>query len=172
MLFARNVQRLMQEIIYTPIGVIHSPFKSVEGMPIQAKAASGTPVTVELNPDLLEGIQDLDGFSHIILIYHFHESKGCSLKVRPFLDDSPRGIFATRAPRRPNSIGLSVVRLTGITGTTLHVQDVDVLDGTPLLDIKPFIPEFDNRRTDRAGWLTGKVSDADIKKSDRRFEDR
>ena len=141
-------------------------------MPIQPKAASGTLGTVELDPDLVEGLQDLDGFSHIILLYHFHRSEGYDLKVRPFLDDSLRGVFATRAPRRPNGIGLSVVRLTGITGNILHVQDLDVLDGTPLLDIKPFVSEFDNRQTERVGWLRGKLQEAQGKRSDRRFKNK
>ena len=162
----------MEGIFYKSIGIIHSPFKDVEGMPIQPKAASGTRGTVDLNPDLVEGLQDLDGFSHIILLYHFHRSEGFALKVRPFLDDSFRGVFATRAPRRPNAIGLSVVRLTGITANILHVQDLDVLDGTPVLDIKPFVSEFDNRQTERVGWLAGKLHEADSKRSDRRFKDQ
>jgi len=161
----------MEEIIYKPIGIIHSPFKDVEGMPIQPRAASGARGTIELNPDLVGGLQDLDGFSHVILIYHFHRSEGYSLKLQPFLDDSPRGVFATRAPRRPNAIGLSVVRLTGIIDPMLHVEDVDVLDGTPILDIKPFVSEFDNRQAERVGWLTGKLHEADSKRADRRFED-
>ncbi|MBI4963082.1 MAG: tRNA (N6-threonylcarbamoyladenosine(37)-N6)-methyltransferase TrmO [Desulfomonile tiedjei] len=162
----------MHEIVYKPIGIVRSPFKDVEGMPIQAKAAAGIRGTVELNPDLVTGLKDLEGFSHIILIYHFHGFRGYSLEVRPFLDDSPRGVFATRAPRRPNAIGISVVRLDGIIGTTLHVQDIDILDGTPVLDIKPFVPEFDNRQSESVGWLNGKLQEADVKKSDRRFEDQ
>jgi tRNA-Thr(GGU) m(6)t(6)A37 methyltransferase TsaA len=164
--------RSMKQIIYKPIGIIHSPFNDVEGMPIQPKAASGTPGTVELNPDLMEGLQDLDGFSHIILLYHFHRSEGFVLKVQPFLDNSLRGVFATRAPRRPNAIGLSIVRLNGITGNILHVQDLDVLDGTPVLDIKPFVSEFDNRQTERVGWLADKWHEAQSKMSDRRFKNK
>jgi len=159
----------MQEVIYKPVGVIRSPFKDVEGMPIQPKAASGIRGTVELNPDLVAGLKDLDGFSHIILIYHFHRSIGYALEVQPFLDDSLRGVFATRAPRRPNAIGLSVVRLTSITGNTLHVQDVDIVDGTPLLDIKPFVPEFDNHEDAGIGWLAKKIGNYRRTKADRRF---
>lgn len=161
----------MLKISYTPIGVIHSPFKDVEGMPIQPAGASGIEGTVEVSPDLAPGLKDLDGFSHIILIYHFHLSEGYSLQVKPFLDNTLRGVFATRAPRRPNAIGLSVVKLAGVTGNVLHVQDVDVLDGTPVLDIKPFVPEFDNRHTDKIGWLTGKDRLVGEIRADRRFRD-
>ncbi|MBI5252061.1 MAG: tRNA (N6-threonylcarbamoyladenosine(37)-N6)-methyltransferase TrmO [Desulfomonile tiedjei] len=162
----------MDEITYKPIGVIHSPFTDVQGMPIQPSGASGVEGTVELNTDLVPGLKDLDGFSHIILIYHFHLSNGHSLEVIPFLDDTPRGVFATRAPRRPNSIGISIVRLTGISGNTLQIQDVDILNETPVLDIKPFVPEFDNRRTALSGWLSGKRKDVRKTKADKRFANR
>lgn len=161
----------MQEIVYKPIGVIHSPFGDVEGMPIQPSGAAGVKGTVELSTDLAPGLKDLEGFSHIMLIYHFHLAMGCSLEVKPFLDDSLRGVFATRAPRRPNAIGLSVVRLTGISGSTLTIEDVDVVDGTPLLDIKPFVPEFDNRDVQRTGWLTKQASRVNEVRADRRFAD-
>ncbi len=114
-----------------------------------------------MEPRFEAGLKDLAGFSHIILIYHFHASNGYVLEVKPFLDDSLRGVFATRAPRRPNPIGLSVVRLVSVEGCTLRIQDVDVLDGTPLLDIKPLVPEFDSPRVDSIGWLSGKVQDAE-----------
>jgi len=159
----------MDDITYSPIGTIHSPFKDIEGMPIQPAGAKNVEGTVELNPELAAGLKDLEGFSHVILLYHFHRSKGYSLDVVPFLDNTPRGVFATRAPRRPNPIGLSVVRLKRISGNTLHVQDVDVLDGTPLLDLKPFVPKFDNRETERVGWLSDKADNADLMKADRRF---
>jgi len=162
----------MLKISYTPIGVIHSPFKDIEGMPIQPAGASGVEGTVELIPDFTPGLKDLDGFSHIILIYHFHLSQGCSLHVKPFLDDTLRGVFATRAPRRPNAIGLSIVRLAGVTGNVVHIQDIDVVDGTPLLDIKPFVPQFDNRNTDEIGWVTGKASIVGEIRADRRFGDQ
>jgi tRNA (adenine37-N6)-methyltransferase len=161
----------MQEIVYKPIGVIHSPFAAVEGMPIQPSAASGIAGTIDINPDLALGLKDLEGFSHIILIYHFHLTKRHSLEVKPFLDDTPRGVFATRAPARPNAIGLSVVRLTGISGSTLTIEDVDVVDGTPLLDIKPFVPEFDNRDAQRTGWLTMQASRVKEVRADQRFAD-
>ena len=141
------------KIEYEPIGVIHSPFQTTEGMPIQPSGAIGVQGAVELFPRFGQGLRDLDGFSHIILIYHFHRSVGYSLLVVPFLDSVERGVFATRAPRRPNAIGLSVVRLVRVEGDTLHIEDIDILDGTPLLDIKPYVPEFDRNLGDRVGWL-------------------
>jgi tRNA-Thr(GGU) m(6)t(6)A37 methyltransferase TsaA len=108
---------------------------------------------VEVYDDYVEGLADLDGFSHIILLYHFHESSGYRLRVKPFLDNQKRGLFATRAPWRPNPIGLSVVRLVQVEGSKLTVEDVDILDNTPLLDIKPYVPEFDQRTKTRLGWL-------------------
>ena len=159
----------MQEITYKPIGVIHSPFADVEGMPIQPSAASGIEGTVDFNPELAPGLKDLEGFSHVILIYHFHLSKRHSLEVKPFLDDTRRGVFATRVPARPNAIGLSVVRLTGVSGSILTIEDVDVVDGTPLLDIKPFVPDFDNREVQSTGWFAKQVSRVTEVKADRRF---
>ena len=159
----------MTTISYSPIGVIRSPFKETEGMPIQAKAAAGIPGRVELDSKFAPGIRDLDGFSFIILFYHFHLSAGYSLEVTPFLDDRAHGVFATRAPRRPNPIGISTVRLTGIEGCTLFIEDVDVIDGTPLLDIKPYVPEFDSRCAEKIGWLQGKADRAANTKSDKRF---
>lgn len=126
---------------------------------------------VELNPDLELGLKDLDGFSHIILLYHFHLSRGYSLELKPFLDDTLRGVFATRAPRRPNALGLSVVRLIRIIGNVLEIQDVDILDKTPLLDIKPFVPEFDNREAASIGWLAGKIGRPVSTRADGRFKD-
>jgi len=159
----------MREIAYRPIGTIRSPFKDVEGMPIQPAGAIGIAGTVELEPEYAEGLRDLDGFSHILLVYHFHLAKGYSLKVRPFLDDNHRGVFSTRAPRRPNPIGISAVRLVRVEGNILHIQDVDVVDGTPLLDIKPYVPEFDSRRAERIGWLSERVGKAHEVKADKRF---
>ncbi len=156
-------------VCYRPIGVIRSPFKEIEGMPIQPAGAEGVEGTVELIQEFVAGLKDLEGFSHLILLYHFHASKGYSREVTPFLDDTPRGIFATRAPRRPNPIGLSVVRLTGVNGNTLHLRDVDILDGTPLLDIKPFVPEFDHRESVAVGWLTTKLGAYRQTKADGRF---
>jgi tRNA-Thr(GGU) m(6)t(6)A37 methyltransferase TsaA len=119
--------------------------------------ARDIPGTVEIDPKYEDGLSDLDGFSHIVLLYHFHLSSGYSLKVKPYLDDTLRGVFATRAPHRPNQIGMSVVRLKRIDGTTIHILDVDIVDGTPLLDIKPYVTEFDPQDELRIGWLKNRV---------------
>ncbi len=153
-------------IEYRPIGIVHSPFKELDGMPIQPSRARGIAGTVELFPQFTDGVQDLDGFSHIILLYHFHKAIGYSLRVVPFLDTELRGLFATRAPKRPNAIGLSVVRLVGVEGNRISIQDVDLLDGTPIWDIKPYIPEFDERTEVRTGWLEA-ASKRDVRSDDR-----
>jgi tRNA-Thr(GGU) m(6)t(6)A37 methyltransferase TsaA len=158
------------KIEFTPIGVIHSPFTEVQGMPIQPSGAAGVMGTVKVFEEFRAGLKDLDGFSHIILLYHFHCSQGFSLHVVPFLDIQERGLFATRAPKRPNPIGLSIVRLHRIEGAVLHVENVDVLDGTPLLDIKPYVPEFDAQADVRTGWLAQAGRTVSEKKSDRRFK--
>ncbi|MCD6493614.1 MAG: tRNA (N6-threonylcarbamoyladenosine(37)-N6)-methyltransferase TrmO [Archaeoglobaceae archaeon] len=157
------------EIVYHPIGIIHSPFKDPKGMPIQPTAAKGVKGEVEIFDEYIEGLKDLDGFSHIILIYHLHLSKGYSLIVKPFLDNEFRGVFATRAPRRPNPIGLSVVRLNGIKGNRLYIEDVDIVDGTPLLDIKPYIPQFDLRKVEKIGWVAKNIHKLQNLKADDRF---
>jgi len=159
----------MEEIKFIPIGTIHSPFDTIEGMPIQPTGAEGIRGRIEIKPDYIEGLKDLDGFSHIILIYHFHRSRGYSLKVVPFMDDVPRGVFATRAPKRPNAIGLSIVRLLEVEKGTLLIENVDVLDGTPLLDIKPYFPDLDHPAAGKTGWLSGKSRRAQKARSDRRF---
>ena len=160
----------MQEIRYRPIGVIYSPFKQTKGMPIQPAGARGVAGTVEVIPEYGDGLKDLDGFSHIFLLYHFHLSQGYSLTVKPYLDDSLRGVFATRAPRRPNAIGISVVRLVEIEGCTLHIEDLDIVDSTPLLDIKPYVSEFESREVERIGWLAGKAEKVAEVGADERFK--
>jgi len=160
----------MTEIIYKPIGLIHSPYKDIQGMPIQSAGARDVQGTIEILPEFEPGLADLDGYSHIILLYHFHRTQGFSLSVKPFLDDNHHGVFATRAPRRPNPIGLSVVRLAKVEGTILHILDVDMVDGTPLLDIKPYVPEFDVCNVTRIGWLASHVKKVDQIKSDDRFK--
>lgn len=159
----------MGEIKYKPIGIIHSSFKEPKGTPIQSAAAKGVDGTVEVVPDYVEGLKDLEGFSHIILVYHFHLSKTSSLKVKPYMDNQIHGVFATRAPSRPNPIGISVVRLISVEGNTLHIQDVDIVDGTPLLDIKPYVPEFDTRDVKKEGWLRKNVHKLPTSKDDGRF---
>jgi tRNA-Thr(GGU) m(6)t(6)A37 methyltransferase TsaA len=139
-------------------------------MPIQPAGASGVTGTIEIDPRYREGLADLDGFSHIILIYHFHLSEGYALLVKPFLDENLRGVFSTRAPRRPNPLGLSVVRLVKVEGSTLYVENMDIVDGTPLLDIKPYVPDLDGITAARTGWLSGKAARALDAKSDERFQ--
>jgi len=159
----------MNEIKYKPIGIVHSPFKVPEGTPIQPVGAKGIDGTVDLFPEYVEGLKDLEGFSHIILIYHFHLSKGASLKVKPYMDNEVHGVFAMRAPSRPNPVGISVVRLVRIEGNILQIQDVDVVDGTPLLDIKPYVPKFDIREVEKIGWLDKNVHKLTTTKDDGRF---
>jgi tRNA (adenine37-N6)-methyltransferase len=157
------------EIIYHPIGIIHSPFQGLKGMPIQPASDFSAPGTVEIYQEFSAGLDDLDGFSHIILIYHLHQSQGYKLSVTPFLDTTNHGVFATRAPRRPNPIGLSVVRLNRIEINTLYVENLDILDNTPVLDIKPFIPEVDAPPSYRLGWLEGAKGRFDTTRADQRF---
>jgi len=153
-----------------PIGVIHSPFEDLAGMPIQPAGAIGLNGTVEIFAEYRDGLKDLEGFSHIILLYYFHLGRGFKLHVVPYLDTEPRGVFATRAPRRPNSIGLSVVRLEMIRDGVLHIQNVDILDGTPLLDIKPYVTEFDTQVEVRTGWLEKTWRTVAHQTSDDRFK--
>lgn len=160
----------MTEIRYRPIGVIHTPFQEVDGIPIQSSGAKEVKGTIEIFEQYLGGLKDLEGFSHIILLYHFHLSKGYSLEVRPFMEEKTHGIFAIRAPARPNPIGMSVVRLIRIDGLTLYIKDVDMVDGTPLLDIKPYVPDFDWRATERIGWLAGKSKYVREHRADARFK--
>jgi len=159
----------MTEIRYKPIGFVNSPFQEIVEMPIQASRASEIRGTIEILPDFEKGLKDLEGFSHVILLYHFHQVKSARLVVTPFLDSERHGIFATRAPTRPNPIGLSVVRLLKREGNVLHIANVDVVDGTPLLDIKPYISEFDTPVADRFGWLEKRKERVESKKSDDRF---
>lgn len=136
------------------IGVIHSPFPQPDGVPIQPRYAQAAEGTVEVFQPFAEGLRDLDGFERIWLIYWFHQAAAARLIVRPFKDKTQRGLFATRAPCRPNPIGMSPVRLLAVKGRRLRVAEVDVLDGTPLLDIKPYVPEFDHYEIRRIGWLS------------------
>jgi tRNA-Thr(GGU) m(6)t(6)A37 methyltransferase TsaA len=158
-----------ESFTYIPIGIIHSPFADIAGMPIQPGGARGIRGSVELYPRFLAGLKDLDGFSRIILLYAFHQCQGYNLEVTPFLDPTPRGVFATRAPKRPNAIGLSVVRLVGVNGSTITIEDVDILDGTPVLDIKPYVPAFDSYGDAKAGWLDAVSHHTGSARSDDRF---
>jgi len=137
-----------------PIGIIHSPFRDgYDNVPVQGRFSPDTEGTVELLPRYREGLRDLDGFSHIILLYYFHKSDAVKMTARPYLDEKERGIFAIRSPHRPNHIGMTIVRLEGIEGTLLRIKGLDMIDGTPLLDIKPYSPVFDNFRDTRIGWM-------------------
>jgi len=148
-MFGRNDP---QDIVLRPIGVVHSSHKKLEETPIQPAFAEGVKAEVEVFAEYREGLRDLEGYSHIYLIYYFHRAPAPKLTVIPYLQDTPRGLFATRAPCRPNAIGLSLVRLLKIENGILHVEDMDVLDGTPLLDIKPYVSRFDSCEDARCGW--------------------
>jgi len=132
-----------EKIQYTPIGIIRTPFKKPEGTPIQPPGSEGIEGKVFVKPKYTEGLTDLEGFSHAILLYHFHLPNHPSLMVRPFLDDTKRGVFATHASSRPNPIGMSVVKIIKRWDNILFIENVDIVDNTPLLDIKPYFPEFD-----------------------------
>ncbi|MGD9265624.1 MAG: tRNA (N6-threonylcarbamoyladenosine(37)-N6)-methyltransferase TrmO [Lysobacterales bacterium] len=140
-------------IEYEAIGIVRSPFREQEGTPIQPSRSDNAEGTVVIRKDLVECLDDLDGFSHVILLCHLHKTRKFRKKVIPYLDTEPRGLFATRAPSRPNPIGLSVVELLGIEGNVLRVRGLDLLDGTPVLDIKPYVGEFDECTEVRTGWL-------------------
>ncbi|MBE0585633.1 MAG: tRNA (N6-threonylcarbamoyladenosine(37)-N6)-methyltransferase TrmO [Desulfofustis sp.] len=152
-----------------PIGIIRTPYAEPEGMPIQPSGAAGVVGTIEVFAQFQAGLKDLDGFSHLILLYLFHRSEGFKLHVVPFLDTNPRGVFATRAPKRPNPIGLSIVQLDRVENGVLHVRNIDILDGTPLLDIKPYVPKFDRPEHVRSGWIANSSDTVSLKKADNRF---
>jgi tRNA-Thr(GGU) m(6)t(6)A37 methyltransferase TsaA len=160
---------MFSEIRFKPIGTVRSPFTEPRGTPIQPGAAPEAVGVVELLPEYQAGLEDLEGFSHIILIYLCHRATSWALKVKPFLDDREHGVFATRAPARPNPIGLSVVRLERIEGTRLHIREVDIVDSTPLLDIKPYVPRFDTRAGATSGWLTDNLDRLEQARDDGRF---
>jgi tRNA-Thr(GGU) m(6)t(6)A37 methyltransferase TsaA len=143
---------VVQPIKYEPIGLIHTQFKEQAGTPIQGVFAPDSRGEIEVFPQYVDGLKDIAGFSHLILIYHFHLAKGYSLLTKPFLDKESRGIFSMRHFKRPNYIGLSVVRLYSVKGRILEIGEIDIVDGTPLLDIKPYVPNFDNRLNVRNGW--------------------
>jgi tRNA-Thr(GGU) m(6)t(6)A37 methyltransferase TsaA len=147
------------EIKLKPIGVIHTPYKNLEEIPIQGRLKTEVKGTVEIYPEFSEGLKDVERFSHIILLYHFHCSGGPKLVAKPYLGPEERGIFAIRHPCRPNSIGLTVVQLVKKSGNKLEVSGVDMIDKTPLLDIKPYVPEFDAVPEASSGWLEDKLSE-------------
>lgn len=153
-----------------PIGTIHTPYTALEQMPIQPKGAAETVGTLVLDEIYKEGLKDLDGFSHVYLLYHFHKAARTELTVTPFMDTVPRGVFATRSPLRPSHIGMSVTEVISVKGNVVTVKGIDILDGTPLLDIKPFIPQFDGIGGDvRTGWMDKSDSEVADASSDNRF---
>ena len=155
----------MHQVIYKPIGIIHSAFKDKESTPIQGIYDPESIGEIEVFPQYLDGLKDVAGFSHLILVYHFHLAEGFSLITTPFLDNAGKGIFSIRHFNRPNSIGLSVVRLEKVEGRILTIGEVDIIDGTPLLDIKPYIPEFDARvgKNVRKGWFERAANEMEYK---------
>ncbi|GEM_PF-84337 len=168
-------EKSSDEFVFRPIGFIHTPFAEGPGTPIQGGLATETKGTVEVKPQFAMGLQDLDGYSHVILLYAFHRSRGYKLRVKPYLEEVVRGLFATRAPRRPNPVGFTIVKLEKMEGRILHVSGVDMLDGTPLLDIKPYSPHFDHREGATAGWQDPRFEAEQRgeelrKKADGRFE--
>ena len=154
-----------ESIVLQPIGRVHSPFKHAVGMPIQTVAAQQHEGRIEVFAPFAAGLRDVQEFQYLILLTHLHEAAE-RLEVVPFMDTSSHGVFATRAPARPNRIGLSIVELLGMDGCWLHFRGNDMLDGTPVLDIKPYVPQLDVRETERIGWfargldqLPGRLSD-------------
>jgi tRNA (adenine37-N6)-methyltransferase len=160
---------MLDPVVFTPIGVVRTPFPDHAGMPIQTVAATGVRGTIELDPAYAPALADLDGFTHLHLITHLHRTTAASLRVTPYLDTVERGVFATRSPKRPNPIGLSLVRLVSIDGALLHVEELDLLDGTPLLDIKPYVPPFDDRAGARYGWFEQRAHNVHSVRADARF---
>lgn len=159
----------MQRYTTEYIGIIQTPFTDLENMPIQPTGAKEVMGEVIVHPELVEGLRDIDGFSHIYLLYHFHKTTHTRLTVIPFMDTKPHGIFATRSPVRPARLGLSIVELLEVQGNRLKVRGVDMLDGSPLLDIKPYIPAFDCPENVSSGWMTATREEVVQKRSDNRF---
>ncbi|MCD6573213.1 MAG: tRNA (N6-threonylcarbamoyladenosine(37)-N6)-methyltransferase TrmO [Thermoplasmata archaeon] len=156
-------------IEYEPIGVVHSPFKKPIGVPIQPKEAKGVKGIVEVFKKYEGGLEGIEGFSHITLIYHFHLCKERKIKVIPYMGDEPVGVFATRAPSRPNPIGISTVKLIERKGNILHVENIDIIDSTPLLDVKPYVPFFDDYMDVKIGWLEKRIHRLNKTRDDGRF---
>lgn len=161
----------MNKVELETIGTIITPFDKPEGMPIQPTGAKGVKGEIHLKEEYVEGLKDIEGFSHLNLIYYLHLTNGNALTVKPFLDNQPHGVFATRSPKRPNNIGLSTVRLDRVEDNILYISNIDVVSGTPLLDIKPYIPQLYEDTIDdlRIGWFETKHQNAKDKKADTRF---
>lgn len=158
------------EITLSPIGRLETPFNDIADMPIQPSVLANTRGKAVLDEKFVPGLKDLDGFSHIILLFLLHKISGYQLEVVPFMDTLPHGIFATRSPKRPNRIGMSIVRVESVEGNIVHFKGVDMLNGSPLLDIKPYYSYFDQQTQVRNGWLEGKTLRPENLRSDKRFE--
>ncbi|MBT3384389.1 MAG: tRNA (N6-threonylcarbamoyladenosine(37)-N6)-methyltransferase TrmO [Prolixibacteraceae bacterium] len=152
----------MEDIILYPIGIINTPYKSLKNIPIQGRFKDSVEGCCVLHNKYSDGLLHLDGFSHAILIYHFHKSTKEEIKSKPFLESVEHGIFAIRSPHRPNKIGFSVVKIKNIIKNKLFFSQVDIFDGTPLLDIKPFIKHFDNRENVKSGWVDKHFANGNI----------
>ena len=161
---------MISNIAIKPIGVVHSPFTEKNGTPIQPGGAKNVVGEIEIFAEYVDGLEDLEGFSHIILVYQFHKLKNVHLRVKPFMDTETHGVFSTRSPGRPNLIGLSVLKLEEIIGNKLIISNVDMLDGTPVIDIKPYVPQFDSVVAERIGWLENNVNKHKVMKDDGRFK--
>jgi tRNA-Thr(GGU) m(6)t(6)A37 methyltransferase TsaA len=144
---------VIKKITMSPIGIIHSPYKQLKDMPIQGKFKPEVTAYIELKDEYAPGLKDLDDFSHAIIIYYFHKSQKEEVVGKPFLEDKEHGIFAIRSPHRLNHIGLSVVKIRSVKENKLHFSEVDVLDQTPVLDIKPYVKHFDSRENVISGWI-------------------
>jgi len=160
----------MKDFKLKTIGIIHSPFKEPKGVPIQSKAGKGIKGSIEVFKDFVAGLDGLTEFSYIYLLSFFHKAKKTKLKVVPYMDNRERGVFATRAPSRPNSIGLSIVKLINIKDNIIYIEDIDIIDGTPLLDIKPYVPKFDSRNPKKIGWLKNNIHKLSDTRDDGRFK--
>jgi tRNA-Thr(GGU) m(6)t(6)A37 methyltransferase TsaA len=156
-------------IALRPIGYFQTPHTDEKHMPIQPSGARGVPGAILVLPEYRDGLADLEGFSHLIAIYHLHRVRGHALRVTPFLDTEEHGVFATRSPKRPNALGFSVLAIAGVEGGVVRVENVDMLDGTPVLDIKPYVPDFDVWPAGRIGWFAGRSGRAETHRSDGRF---
>lgn len=157
----------MEKVVIAPIGVIESEHAEAGKTPIQPVFAKGCKGRAVLFPEYAEGLFGIEEFTHLILIYHFHEAGQTALTVKPFLEDAEKGVFATRHPKRPSGIGLSVVKLLGRDGNVLFLDDVDILNGTPLLDIKPYVAKFDRPEDAGSGWV-GNVDEKTMNKRGKR----
>jgi tRNA-Thr(GGU) m(6)t(6)A37 methyltransferase TsaA len=160
----------MNPIIIEPIGIIYTPHRKIEGMPVQPSGAAGFTGKAVLKKEYADGLADLEEFSHVTLVYHFHQTQGYLLRLIPFMDVKPHGVFATRAPKRPNHIGLSTVRVLSVEDGAIVFDGADMLDGTPLIDVKPYYPSYDSPANTKSGWLENAAhAHCSAVRSDNRF---